>query len=361
MDPKQKMMLGVAGGVAAVVIIGLAVCLFSNIGTMQDAEALRNDNDATLIAKYSKRPTKDAKTGAMKGAYPSKANLDILKADREAYTKVGDLARALLEPALDIPAEETPSQFVMRIGSVIRSLNDRQLALKGSSTVEKVNEPLKDYSFTRYFVNGEMPAAEHVPRLAKQFAVIEHVCTLLLDSGATEIKAVTRQEFDKAKTAEEPQQPTRRSRRSRQAAAAAPVEAGATEVPAVLAKDGVTCESYTITFASNYASLVPVFNKLSTEALFIVIQDVAIASDFALPAKQKNIVESHSKPKRGASKDEETADERFANAAAMDRLLTDPERLAPLQVTLKFAVYSVPPTATDDAEADTEADATKGN
>ncbi len=353
MDPKQKMMLAIAGGVSAVVVIGLAVVLFMQTGKMSEAEAQRNMNEEMLTGYYSQRPTLDKRSGEMKGAYPSKANLDVRKADAEAYTVVAERARECLAHPLAVPQGESPSQFVTRIGAVVRAMNERQEALKRETATKAsaANEPMKDYSFGRYVVNGEIPAAENVPRLANQFAVIQHVCELLLDAGATNIAQVTRQEFDKVVQAE-PQQTTRRGRRAKKEEA--PKEAGATAVDPVLVKDGVTCESYSVTFDAQYAALVPVLNQLSTEELFVVITDVAIASSFDLPKIQNDKIEAqkNAKKKRSAAKKdakEEPVD--MSDVAVVNRMLIDPERSKPLHVTLKFDVYSVPPAEEPEAEA----------
>ncbi len=355
MDPKQKMVLGIIGGVSALVVVGLAMCLFMQAGQMTEAEAQRNMNEEMLTGYYSLRPTLDKRSGEMKGAYPSKANLEVRKADIEAYAKVADAARECLAHPLEVPQGESPSQFVTRIGAVVRAMNERQEALARARSTKSatVNEPMKDYSFGRYVVNGEMPAAENVPRLANQFAVIQHVCELLLDAGATNIARVTRQEFDKVAQAE-PQQPTRRNRRAKKEEA--PKEAGATEVAPALVKDGVTCESYSVTFDAQYAALVPVLNTLSTEALFVVITDVAIASSFDLPKTQSDKIEAQktAKKKRGVAKDAKEEPLDMSDVAVVNRMLIDPERSKPLHVTLKFDVYSVPPVEPEAEATDAE-------
>jgi hypothetical protein len=206
-------------------------------------------------------------------------------------------------------------------------------------------------------VQGELPKEADVPRLAQQFAVIEHVCDLLLDAGALDITQVTREMFDTgAEKQEEEATTNKRARRNTRKAKDEKKTVATTglEIPEALAQDGVTGEQFSVTFRANYASVAKAMNALNTDDLFIVVTDLSFNNAVDLRARVAEMVKRRQSARATAarrarnSKDktaEAPAKEEalFANAAPAERLLTDPENAMPLDVTLKFEVYSVPP------------------
>lgn len=350
MEPKQKLIVAAVGGICAVIILALAGLLVAQIGKMNTARTERNDAESNLTDYYNSKP------------YPSETNREIREADAKAYTATADAARGLFAHGLKVPQGETPSQFVTRIGESIRTLNARQAegrrilaGISGSkSTAEEA--PL-DYAFGRYVVQGEMPAAAQVPRLAAQFAAIEHVCAILLDKGANAITGVERIPFDSAAAAaEEEPRSSRRSRRSRREETAKPAAMSA-EMDPVLSEDGVTRESYTITFRARYTTLASVLNALTVDPLFVVVTDLSLTRPSSLRDRVAEMVKKRQSVKAAAlrraanSRSEEereaaqaAADKPlFAGASPAERLVTDPANSVPLEVILKFDVYSVPP------------------
>ena len=203
-----------------------------------------------------------------------------------------------------------------------------------------------------------------MPRLAQQFAVIEHVCDLLLDAGALDITQVTREMFDTGvEKQEEDAAANKRPRRTSRNKAKEEKKAVATtglEIPEELAKDGVTGEAFSVTFRANYASVAKAMNALNTDDLFIVVTDLAFNNSVDLRARVAEMVKRRQSARATAARrarntkdkvaEEPVKEEAlFANAAPAERLLTDPENAMPLDVTLKFEVYSVPPA--EEAEA----------
>lgn len=355
MDTKQKITFAVVGVVCGAAIIAMLVFLFMLIGQMSEAKQVRDDAETTLTGYYNSE------------RYPNEGNRKVRQQDAQAYTQVADAARVLLSHGLEIPQGETPSQFVTRIGESVRLLNERQSALKkgalpaAKKTAAAEPEAVMDYAFGRYVVQGEMPADDGttVPRLATQFAAIEHVCNLLLDRGALEITEVTRTVFETAAQAkpeaEEPRT-TRRSRRNRKAEAE-PAAATADALDPVLEQDGVTRESYTIRFRARYTTLATVLNDLVKSPLFVVVTDVAIARPVLIRDRVADMVKKREAQRaviaRRAANARTEEEKKAAEAAAAkplfdgaspaERLVTDPEHSTPLEITLKFDVYSVPP------------------
>ena len=371
METKQKITLAIVGVLCGAAIIAMLVFLFMLIGQMSEAKQARDDAESTLTGYYNSE------------RYPNEENRKVRQQDCKEYTQMADAARVLLSHGLEIPQGETPSQFVTRIGESVRLLNERQSALKKSAlpTAKKAAgepEAVMDYAFGRYVVQGEMPADDGttVPRLATQFAAIEHVCNLLLDRGALEIAEVTRTVFEtaaQAKPEEEEPRTTRRNRRNRKADAG-PTAAVADTLDPVLAQDGVTRESYTIRFRARYTTLATVLNDLVKSPLFVVVTDVAIARPVLIRDRVAEMVKKREAQRAVIARraaNARTEEERkaaeaaaakplFDGASPAERLVTDPAHSTPLEITLKFDVYSVPPAPEAAAEEAAPA-ATEGN
>ena len=354
MDPKQKLTLIACGAIAGLIIIALGGLLFVQIGAMGEA---RNDRDA---AKDSLNDYYSAEV------YPSKANRDVREADAKKLNAWADAAKELLAHGLEIPQGESPSQFKDRLSETVRALNERQ-EQKGIEKKNSAAEPPLDYAFGRYVTQNEMPKEEDVPRLSAQFAVISHVATLLLDNGATKITAVTRDTFDNAtdKPKEEEQPRARRSRRNRNAEAEKPVAATGAPVDPALAKDGVTCEHYTIKCEARYPAIAKTLNDLVQGDLFVVVTDVALARPTTVKERVDKLVKERQSARQAEQKRknrnkkadeiaaEEPAEEKplFDGVPPVGRLVSDPEHALPLNVTLAFDVYTLPPAPAAEGEA----------
>ncbi len=354
MELKKNMLVPAVGGVCGVIIVVLAVLLVQRLGDLSAARGEREDQARTLNDYYSQTP------------YPSDANRKVREADVVKLTETADAARALLAQGLVIPQGETPSQFVTRIGAAITALNERQKALRPkalgvSAKATEAEAPL-DYGFGRYVVQGEMPVAGNVPRLATQFAAIEHMCSLLLDKGAMAITRVTRQPFDEvaAPVQEEAPRSSRRNRRSAEKVAT-PVAQGAAAVDPVLAADGVSRERYTVAFQARYNTLAEVMNALVQDPLFVVVTDVSIVRPQSLRTRVDDMVKKRqtlraqalrrAERSGGDMKAVQSAQEvpLFGDASPAERLVTDPAHATPLEITLAFDVYAVPPLAKPDS------------
>ncbi len=350
MDSKQKLLLIASGAICGVVILALVVFLFGQIGAMNEARQARDDASDMLTGYYASK------------VYPSKANRQIREQDAKTLNAWSDQARQLLATGLTVPQQESPSQFANRLSETIRALNERQQKdVHAGFAQKKEEEQVLDYSFGRYVVQNEMPKEADVPRLAAQFAVIEYVCDLLLDNGAQRILEVTREAFDsaKAEVQEEPARNARSRRSSRSRRDEKPkVAANGTEVSPVLEKDGVTCESYSIRFNARYTTLAKVLNTLVSGDLFVVVTDVAAKRQTSVKTNVEKKIETReaarkrsnpARRSRNQTPEEIAAAEAaakkplFADASPADRLVTDPANSMPLDITLKFDVYSVPP------------------
>lgn len=348
MNPKQKLIFGAVAAACGLVIVGLLVQLILSIGAMNEAREARENAEATLTDYYRQKP------------YPSKVNRETRLADAEKFAAVSEATRTLLTATLDYPRQESPSQFVQRMGETLKKLDARknitrvEIIEKATKTKTASAETVMDYSFGKYVGQGELPKEADVPRLAKQFAIIEHVCTMVLDAGALDITHVTREMFEAAtaKPVEETAKRGRSSKRNKKEAAKTPVATTGVTLPEDLVKDGVTAEPFTIAFRSNYATLAKVLNALNTDDLFIVVTDLAFKNKVDLRSRVSEMVKRREAVRltaarktqgRDAAEVAVAKDALFETASPAERLLTDPENAVPLEVTLKFEVYSAAP------------------
>lgn len=362
MDPKQKLIFGTIAGVCALVIVGLAVMLFGHIGALSTAQEALASAESSIRGYYETTP------------YPSKANRDIRQKDEATYLAVAEAARALLVNPLQYPEGESPSQFVTRVADTIHALDKRKNATRVeifdglAKTKTAAAETAMDYSFGRYVQKGELPKDSDVPRLAKQFAVIEHVCDTLLNAGALDITQVTREMFDAAVEKVEEKPTARRGRTSRRNTKSEPQAAPTgLEVPAELADDGVTGEAFSITFRANYATVTKVMNAFAEDDLFIVVTDLSFKNPMDLRNRVADMVKRRESARataarRNRNRNAEAAEPEketalFETAAPAERLVTDPENAMPMEVSLKFEVYSVPPAETPAEEEPAPAEA----
>ena len=366
MDPKQKLILIVCGAVCGLIVVALGALLAMQISAADVACATRDDVRNSLQSYYSEK------------IYPSAENRAVRMADAKAYDAWSDSVRSRLTAGLPVPEGESPSQFMDRLSRTIRKLNERQKNISpmfGRRLSTPESEGVQDYSFGRYVTQNELPAAEQVPRLSKQFAVIEYVSTLLLDSGVPRIHQVTRQAFDVAEVKPEEEERssrrrssrTSRSRSSRSREAEKTGDDAGTEVCAELKADGVTCESYAITFEARYSALVKVLNTLVAGDLFVVVKDLSIATPANLrervDAKVRSRQDARAAEIRRMSRDKGTEEAQtklqetplFEGVSVPNRMVSDPANAVPLNVTLKFDVYSAPAAeSADDADAEKE-------
>ena len=354
MDPKQKLIAIAVGSVCGLIILALAVLLVLQIGHMNEARAARDNAEATINNYYAAKP------------YPSEDNRAVRKQDETARAGWADKARAVLTHGLQVPQGESPSQFVQRIGDAVRGLNARQETAVAAAGQQQV----MDYSFGRYVVQGAIPKDADVPRLAPQFAVVEHVCDLLLDNGARAITAVTREEFDAAAAKPEEEEPRTRRRR-RRAEEEEPAAAVGAAIDPILAKDGVRRESYTIAFSAPYVAIAKTLNALAVDDLFVVVTDLSVDATSSVAASVDELIKKRQSAKsnaaRRAASSRAAAQKQaaapasetslFEGASPAERLVTDPAHAAPLRAVLSFDVYSAAPAQAPAAPAETK----KGN
>lgn len=413
MDQKQKQLLIAVGAVCGIIVLALAYFLFSAVGENADLKKKRDKDMSALLAGNRADP------------YPSEANRQVREDDaKNAEAQIAEvkevlakgnavLARSVGQPPSESSFQDyvrntSESSFQTFISRSVSELNQRQgtpLAqrLRGQTAQNQQEE--QAYSFERYVHQGTPPTKPDFPRLARQFASIHHVCDTLLDNGAVLITDVQRTRFDGGAAEEAEETTTRRRRSSRrnepaeeatstyplpviQAAAEAngegktkaakPVDVA--KVAKALKEDGVDCESYAITFRAPYATIAKTLNDFAADDLFIVVTDLSITSQSLVETKAEELVRKRRTIRdsalnrarasaENAARAEELAKRGLFEGVAVDqRLVSDPETAEPLQIVLRFDVYTVEAPKADEApdaptapEADAAAPEKEGN
>lgn len=394
MDQKQKQLLIAVGAVCGIIVLALAYFLFSAVGENADLKKKRDKDMSALLAGNRADP------------YPSEANRQVREDDaKNAEAQIAEvkevlakgnavLARSVGQPPSESSFQDyvrntSESSFQTFISRSVSELNQRQgtpLAqrLRGQTAQNQQEE--QAYSFERYVHQGTPPTKPDIPRLARQFASIHHVCDTLLDNGAVLITDVQRTRFDGGAAEEAEETTTRRRRSSRrnepaeeatstyplpviQAAAEAngegktkaakPVDVA--KVAKALKEDGVDCESYAITFRAPYATIAKTLNDFAADDLFIVVTDLSITSQSLVETKAEELVRKRRTIRdsalnrarasaENAARAEELAKRGLFEGVAVDqRLVSDPETAEPLQIVLRFDVYTVEAPKADEA------------
>ena len=394
MDQKQKQLLIAVGAVCGIIVLALAYFLFSAVGENADLKKKRDKDMSALLAGNRADP------------YPSEANRQVREDDaKNAEAQIAEvkevlakgnavLARSVGQPPSESSFQDyvrntSESSFQTFISRSVSELNQRQgtpLAqrLRGQTAQNQQEE--QAYSFERYVHQGTPPTKPDFPRLARQFASIHHVCDTLLDNGAVLITDVQRTRFDGGAAEEAEETTTRRRRSSRrnepaeeatstyplpviQAAAEAngagetkaakPVDVA--KVAKALKEDGVDCESYAITFRAPYATIAKTLNDFAADDLFIVVTDLSITSQSLVETKAEELVRKRRTIRdsalnrarasaENAARAEEIAKRGLFEGVAVDqRLVSDPETAEPLQIVLRFDVYTVEAPKADEA------------
>ena len=394
MDQKQKQLLIAVGAVCGIIVLALAYFLFSAVGENADLKKKRDKDMSALLAGNRADP------------YPSEANRQVREDDaKNAEAQIAEvkevlakgnavLARSVGQPPSESSFQDyvrntSESSFQTFISRSVSELNQRQgtpLAqrLRGQTAQNQQEE--QAYSFERYVHQGTPPTKPDIPRLARQFASIHHVCDTLLDNGAVLITDVQRTRFDGGAAEEAEETTTRRRRSSRrnepaeeatstyplpviQAAAEAngagetkaakPVDVA--KVAKALKEDGVDCESYAITFRAPYATVAKTLNDFAAGDLFIVVTDLSITSQSLVETKAEELVRKRRTIRdsalnrarasaENAARAEELAKRGLFEGVAVDqRLVSDPETAEPLQIVLRFDVYTVEAPKADEA------------
>ena len=176
---RQKNILGmVAAGVGVALLALAAFLLFRGVRDLSKAQKSLKTAENSLNSYYQKNP------------FPSDENVEAEKENLENLRQwEHDLLEALGADQL-ASDERSPNKFA-------RLLGERSSALCKMADANGTSLANDFFGFDRYFAeDSELPAPEHVPRLALQLMAIEHLSTILFEERAKSLSLVDRERFE---------------------------------------------------------------------------------------------------------------------------------------------------------------------
>jgi len=322
---RQKGIFIGVGVVLGVACLGISVLFFKALSTSREAAEQRDFAYEQLKSLYQAK------------VFPKEENIKRIKDDqKELEAWEASVSNFLAKSS--IKADDlTPVRFKQALQNTVRSLASR----KSATLKPFVGEDFK-FGFDRYLGDSDsLPQPTDVPKLAQQLHLVQAVVRELFDANISKLTVVEREVFEAGAgekspgrpSPSRPPRPTPAYQTGQTSATAADVKSDA--VSPVLSSL-LTRQKMTFGFQAKPSALMSVINRLVAMDAFVVISSVEFtkAQDAVLVAEErkKAIVKALEESKtKGA----------VAPAAleARDRLVTDPEREPPLDVTLSVDIY----------------------
>ena len=322
MKTKNVVVITLVGLLALVFAIS-GFLLFRGISQFSKEEQTLKRSVTTLNNYYARDP------------FPSVENV----AREQENGKVLDrwltgLSDSLREGQIE-PIQTTPAQF-RRLFSKKR---DQLKALAKESKIEVVSDA---FGFERYADSGTLPAPLDVPRLAQQLVIVDELCRVLFQGGATKLTRLRREEFESAAAPAAARtgrtgrtvRPGRTRRPSRSAPAAA---AGGNRAWKVSRDAGVLNRKalhahlrFGLDFEVREAALMKIMNALAAHDMFAVVTLLEIektADDVNLPTAAQD------------SSDTELSLGNVGHAPRSQRLMSGDVLEKPMHITMEIDVY----------------------
>jgi hypothetical protein len=257
---RKYMVLVVGGSIALVLILIVSALLFKFRGEYARVQSDLQSSLTTLERLHQRNP------------YPNRENVERIESnliELEDYldTLIASLSR---QPVLveDMERAAFPAA-IERTASRLRALaREREVAV--ADTVA--------FGFQRYSA-GNLPMQEHVPRLASQLRTIEALCTLLIQSGISELVSIEREVFDVERAQEEVAPPgaVRRPGRTPVVVAAPPTPVAPEGVEGLYKK-----ERFTLTFFASDLAVRDVLNSMIASPLMMVVRNLELRNEMGL-------------------------------------------------------------------------------
>jgi hypothetical protein len=309
---KNKIIMAVMGGVAAVVAVGCAVMIWMAADECDEALMEREGRIGECQNNAGVDP-EDAKT------YDKNRETLIAWAD-EASKFVAEKGRRSLDAGQD------PAAFKQQMVEDARHFREEPKDSK-----KKIVKEDFDFGFKEYVNEGAMPSQAAMPVLQRKWDDIYHFIDLMLKSGVTEVTAI-KADLDAAQPADD--QP----RRGRGAAKkeATPAEAYPSSPL-----------SYEIEFLARPAALVATLNAFASDFRFITVDSLSFAqAGDPLGAKLGGDKEKEGgegggrrgrRGRRGRAVEEEQPQTEQEDEIAKKGLVTDPASTIPFTVKIRVS------------------------
>ncbi|MBT3295575.1 MAG: hypothetical protein HN919_19060 [Verrucomicrobia bacterium] len=178
MKTKNVVVTALVGSLALVFAIS-GFLLFRGISQFSKEEQTLKRSVSTLHNYYGRDP------------FPSRENVAREQENGKVLGRwLTGLSDSLREGQIP-PIQTTPAQF-LRLFSKKR---DQLKALAAQSHTEVVSDA---FGFERYATSGTLPAPPDVSRLAQQLVIVDELCRVLFEGGATTLTRLRREEFESA-------------------------------------------------------------------------------------------------------------------------------------------------------------------
>ena len=261
--------------------------------------------------------------------FPNEENITRVAKDEETLETWLAAASNLVHKG-DLQVETmTPTGFKQALTATVRKLSAQPGSVQGKIVASSFN-----FGFDQYLGESDsLPQAEHVDRLATQLEIIEKVCEELYAANILELKTISREVFDAAKTdgGEQRSEPSGRSRRGRDRDRSDDAQQAKA---AVVSSEHIACQRFVFEFQARPTAFIEVLNRLAKMELFVVVADVEVTKS------ADSLAAFNTKKSGSGSKDGAKAEVDLATVPHNERVVTDPGREPPVNVKLNIDVYS---------------------
>jgi hypothetical protein len=322
---RQKGIIIGVGVVLGIACLGISVLFFKALSTSREAAEQRDLAYEQLKSLYQAK------------VFPKEENIKRIKDDQKELEAWESGVSNFLAKSSIKADDLTPVRFKQALQNTVTSLASR----KSATLKPFVGEDFK-FGFDRYLGDSDsLPQTADVSKLAQQLHLVQAVVRELFDANITKLTLVEREVFEAGAGERQPGRPGPSRPRSPgvvsrpgQNNSTATDGKGDGENPVLSSL--LTRQKMTFGFQAKPSALMSVINRLVAMDAFVVISSVEFtkAEDAVLVAEER---------KKAIVKALEEAKTKGAAAPAAlevrDRLVTDPEREPPLDVTLSVDVY----------------------
>ena len=262
--------------------------------------------------------------------FPSDENISRVAKDEETLEAWLASASNLVHKG-DLQIQKmTPTGFKQTLTATVRKLSAQPGSVQGKVVAAGFN-----FGFDQYLGQSDsLPQAEYVDRLVAQLEIIEQVCEELYTANILELKAISREVFDVAKSDDGEQRSESSGRRTGRRGDRGSDDAQQAKAAAV-SSEHIASQRFTFEFQARPEAFIEVLNRLAKMELFAVVADVEVTKSAdslaAFNAKKSGT---------GGVKDAAKAEVDLATVPHIERVVTDPGREPPVNVKLNIDVYS---------------------
>lgn len=256
MNWKNHIGLLIAGGIVVLLVAGAAALLFvSRSGYVRTRRAYQDQK-----IRYERLVQREP--------FPSQENVERARENLDELREYAGVLRTALQTGQMNPEKMERAEFPPLAERVLRGLWE-------VADDNKVQVP-ENFAFGfRRYIEGDIPAAQHIPRLVAQLRTVDALCRLLFSARISALRDITREEFDLQAVREEPEEDARTRRRRRPARREAEQE---TVEARGKSTDLYDVESFTLTFRARENALWDLLNKMASSDMFVVVTSIEFTS-----------------------------------------------------------------------------------